>query len=164
MLGHRVVLFAGLSLFVHSACTAGHGKPEDVAKLLSAIFKRGAAEPKSIPDRQLLDAGVVVVREEIGQSGTKVPREALEGLSGWVLRPMEALQHDADAAGAPKYFVVVESVTMVGNNAVVEWGTDLAIPKREGKVIVVCCSLATDHYGKRGDTWAFDKRLREIVF
>ena len=75
---YRVVLFAGLSLFVQTACSAGQGKPEDVAKLLSAIFKRGVAEPKSIPDRQLLDAGVVVVREEIGQSGTKVPREALE--------------------------------------------------------------------------------------
>lgn len=134
-----------------------------VDAVLSALLRRAHSQPNSIPDGKLLKIQNVAVREEIGRSGVKVPEVALEGLNGWILRSQAALQQEADETRSIVYFVVVQSVRIRGDTAIVEWGTDLAIPKPV-RGIVVCCSLATDRYVKQGNAWSFRKRLREIAF
>jgi hypothetical protein len=169
MLSRGVVLFAGLVLSAQPGNADRPGKPDELhlAELLSAVFRRGVALPKSIPDGQVLHGPVVVVREEMARSGgAKIPQGALTGLRDWVLRPAEAIQREADVTGRLQYFVIVEGVTVDGDKAIVEWGTDLAIPTPNdgGVVIKVCCSIATDEYHKHDGTWVFKKRSEQIVF
>ena len=134
-----------------------------MAAVLSALFRRAHSQPNTIPDAPVLKLQNIAVREEIGRSGLKVPEVAVGGLNGWILRSQAALQQEADETRTIVYFVVIESVTIRGNTAIVEWGTDLAIPK-PATGIVVCCSLATDRYVQQGNAWSFRKRLREIAF
>lgn len=164
----RGVLFAGFVVTASMACRGRQDKLDEraLADVLSAVFTRGVAQPETIPDRGVLKAPGVLVREELGSTGTRVPQAALNGSGGWALRPAEALQRAADTTGTLQDYVVVESVIVDGDRAVVEWGTDLTIPKRDGggTTVKMCCSIATDDYRKHEGNWIFAKRSKETSF
>jgi hypothetical protein len=137
----------------------------DEAAVISAVFNRAVADPKTVPDGQLQREGAQVwVREEIEERGTRrIPKEVVASLTGWSLRPLDALQHDADATDASVFFLVVDSLVVSGTSATIDWGTDIAIPKRL-HAAKTCCAIATDEYRKANGVWVFLKRVQYVVF
>jgi hypothetical protein len=163
-----LALLGGL-LLIEAAHAADGGAPSvavspDEAAVLSAVFKRAVADPKTVPDGQVQREGAQVwVREELEERGTrKIPEEVVASLNGWSLRPLDALQHDADATDANVFFLVVDSLTVSGNSATIDWGTDITIPAKL-HAAKMCCAIATDEYRKVNGVWVFRKRVRLVV-
>lgn len=164
-----LTLLGGL-LVIETAHAAGQGVSSgsisaDEAAVISAVFKRAVADPKTIPDGQLHRQGAPVwVREEIDERGTrKIPKEVVASLNGWNLRPLDALQHDADATDASVIFLVVDSLTVSATSATIDWGTDIAISTKL-HAAKTCCAIATDEYRRVNGVWVFLKRVQEVVF
>ena len=158
----------GLILMACIAVPLGCSREPDaktLEEITAAILARSATESESVPDRQLLKADSIIVREEVGNPlQGKVTAAALGGRANWKIKSEAAIQRDAEAADTQQYFVVFEEIQVGGNKAVVKWGTDILIPAREKKTtMILCCSIATDEYRKDRGSWSFVKRLEEIA-
>jgi hypothetical protein len=130
----RVQRIAAASLTVLGALALGQtvraadgGVPSaeisrDEAAVLAAVFKRAVADPKTIPDGQLLGLRPQVwVREEFGESGSRrIPKELMAPLSGWSLGSLQTLQGQADAIDQIVYFMVVNNLTINAATATIE--------------------------------------------
>ncbi len=139
----------------------------ELRAILGGVLERARSVPGYLPDSQVLKTRPFVIREEIGSSDLKVPREALGASGAWALESAAALQAKADGLDRSVYFVVIEEVTVAGKFATVRFGTEVDVPKpkrRNEIALKVCCAVARDEYRNVAGRWKFTKRLYYIVY
>jgi hypothetical protein len=159
-----VLVLCGAILVLMSLAHTGWaiGPKEDVAGVVAAALQRSVDVEDYLPDRRLLQgASPVLIREDI--EDFKITPKELPPTWQWRIRTRKDIDALADSLNRPLYFVTIDRVSVNGDNATIEIGTGIAVPKPKEPdqvALVLCCCIATDHYARTKEgQWRFTNRV-----
>jgi hypothetical protein len=135
----------------------------DMDALVMEVLRQAFADPKNLPDRQLLPAnGPITIRAEVLTAGHGITLKAaalpVMEKTRLQLLTLAELQELADRRRGPVYFVAVNNVAVNGEAATAWVGVDLVTPSTEPSSVKLCCCRQSTAYRRSIHGWQLVSR------
>lgn len=135
------------------------GCASEIETVAAAALRETFSPEGKFPDFGLVsEKSPILLRSEVRAPACALSDSGLFGgiRGGFVLRSTGQLQADADALKTRQVFVVVQSVNISANEAIVRLGVDLLSP-RSSTSIKLCCCEGDAVLSRIGNRWQFSR-------